>query len=907
MAAPLLTTKLYIPPVQPEVVPRPRLIAHLNAGLERKLTLVSAPAGYGKTTLISTWLRAADVPFAWLSLDEGDNDPVRFFTYLLAALQGIDVQIGQAVQGWLEAPQPPELNEMAAALINDISATSRSFVLVLDDHHVITERGIHESLSFLLERQPPQMHLVIATRHDPPLPLARLRARGELVELRQSNLCFTTEEATAFLNQSLGLDLSASEAALLGRRTEGWIAGLQLAGLSMRGRDAESVARFIREFSGRHHFILDYLTDEVLKRQAEPVQEFLLRTSILERMCGALCEALVARDAGPDGSEGRDGQAMLEELQQANLFVVPLDDERQWYRYHHLFAQLLRARLEETRPGLATDLHRRAAAWHEENGLGFGAAQHALASGDYALAAAVVERTILKLDIWSSTEITTVLGWMKALPDDVVRHRPWLRLFIARTLYVSGQWEKTDQMLQDLEDWLYEHPETPEAQRLLALVVADRAGYALVRGEVRKGRELVRRMLARASQDEMLIDVRAEAMLGMAHVRAGEVVEAERAFSRAVNASPAGRVGYAIAPIICNLAETYYLQGQLMRTWQTCEQAIEAGTVDGQRHATTGFAGLLQGKILYEWNDLEAAERCLQEGLDLLRRGGIGSHFGNLYATLAQTRQARGDHEGAGVTIEQAVRTAQNANIPRLTIQALASRARIWLAQEDLASALRWADEYRQIGATEYIREFEDCTLARVLLADDRPGEALVLLDGMAPLAEDGGRRGTLIEILVLRALARQALAEASAALGEQDAALDDLARALDLAEPERYARTFLDLGEPLAVLLKQAATRGFSPVYTSKLLMAFGDEGLRGPVPAPSGAQPLVEPLSDRELEVLQLLAEGLSNPEIGQRLFISLPTVKSHTRNIYGKLGVHSRKQAVAQARALGILPPL
>ncbi|NIV33490.1 MAG: hypothetical protein GWN58_29790, partial [Anaerolineae bacterium] len=453
-------------------------------------------------------------------------------------------------------------------------------------------------------------------------------------------------------------------------------------------------------------------------------------------MCGSLCDALLDREDGQDGVAGREGQAMLEELQQANLFVVPLDDERRWYRYHHLFAQLLRARLEETRPGLVADLHRRAAAWHEENGLGFGAAQHALASGDYALAAAVVERTILKLDIWSSTEITTVLGWMKALPDDVVRSRPWLRLFIARTLYVSGQWEETDQMLQDLEDWLYDNPEMPEAQRLLSLVVADRAGHALVLGEVRKGRELVRRMLARASPDELLIQVRAEAMLGMAHVRAGEVVEAQQAFSRAVDAAPAGRIGYAIAPIICNLAETYYLQGRLLRAWQTCEQANEAGTVEGQPHATTGFAGLMQGRILYEWNDLEVAEQRLQEGLDLLRRGGIGSHFGNLYATLAQTRQARGDHEGARSTIEQAVRTAQSANVPRLTIQSLAYRARIWLAQRELAPARRWADEYRQIGATEYIREFENCTLAWVLLADDLPGEALALLDGMAPSAE---------------------------------------------------------------------------------------------------------------------------------------------------------------------------
>ncbi|MFN2165328.1 MAG: hypothetical protein ACK2U9_03620, partial [Anaerolineae bacterium] len=502
---------------------------------------------------------------------------------------------------------------------------------------------------------------------------------------------------------------------------------------------------------------------------------------------------------------------MLEELQRANLFVVPLDDEREWYRYHHLFAQLLRARLEETRPELTADLHRRAASWHEENGLGFGAVKHALATGDYALAAAVIERAILKFDIWSSTQISTVLGWMKVLPDDVVRSRPWLRLFIARTLYVSGQWQKTDQMLQELEDWLYDHPETPEAQRLLALVVADRAGYALVRGDVRQGRELVQRMLARAPKDQVLIDMRAAAMLGMAHIRAGEAVDAERAFSQAVAATPAQGIGYAMAPIICNLAEAQYLQGQLQKSWLTCEQAIEAGTVDGKRHATTGFAGLLQGKILYERNDLEAAERYLLEGLDLLGRGGIGGHFGNLDAALAQTRQARGNHESARSTIQRAVQIAQGANIPRLVMQARAYQARIWLGQGALDLAREWAHDYREIGTTEYVRDFEDCTLAQVLLADGEPGEALGLLTGLVPSAEAGGRRGTLVEILALRALAHQAL-------GEERAAVADLARSLHLAEPEGYVRTFVDMGQPMAALLVQAATRGVAPAYTSRL-----------------------------------------------------------------------------------------
>ncbi|MGD8473771.1 MAG: hypothetical protein PVH59_06580, partial [Anaerolineae bacterium] len=694
MAAQLLTTKLYRPPIRPEAVPRPRLLDRLNDGLGRKLTLVSAPAGYGKSTLISAWLHAADVPFAWLYLDKGDNDPVRFLTYLIAALQGIDAKIGSSVQGWLEAPHPPSYESLAASLINDITEVSGHFVLVLDDHHTITERVIHELLEFLVDRQPPQMHFVIATRHDPPLQLARLRARDELVEVRQRDLRFTDEETAAFLNQSFGLHLSAADVALLGERTEGWITGLQLAGLSMQGRDAKGMAHFIDEFSGRHHFILDYLTDEVLRRQPERVQEFLLHTSILDRMCGPLCDAVVDQGAGSDGDNQQDGRAMLEELQRANLFVVPLDDERQWYRYHHLFAELLRARLAETQPGLVAELHQRAATWHEENGLGFGAAQHALATGDYVLAADVIQRTILRLDVLSRTEVTTVLGWMEALPGEVMRTRPWLRLFMARALYVSGQWNTAEQMLQDLEDWLYDHQEAPEVKRLLALVVADRAGYALVQGQVRLGKELVRRMLARAPQDGMLANVRGPALLGMAHMRAGEPVEAQRAFSHAINSAPES-MGYAMAPIICNLAETQYIQGQLRQCWQTCKQAIAAGTVEGQRHASTGFAGLLQGKLLYEWNDLEAAARSLQQGLDLLRHGGIGAHFGNLDAMLAQTKQALGDHGGARAMIQWAVQRAQSANIARLVLQARAYEARIWLAQGELDLARCWASDYR--------------------------------------------------------------------------------------------------------------------------------------------------------------------------------------------------------------------
>jgi LuxR family maltose regulon positive regulatory protein len=900
MTPALLTTKLYVPSVRPEVVPRPRLLERLNAGLPRKLTLVSAPAGYGKTTLISAWLHTADVPFAWLSLDRGDNEPIHFLSYLVTALQTVDAQMGRAVQERLTAPQPPPFESLIAMLINDMAAAPRRFVLVLDDHHTITERAIHEGLGFLVDRQPPQLHLVIATRQDPPLPISRLRARGEMTEIRRQDLRFAPEEAAIFLNRSLGLDLSTSEVAILGDRTEGWIVGLQLAGLSMQGRDTESQARFINEFSGRHHFILDYLTDEVLGRQPEPIQTFLLQTCILDRMCGPLCDALVNQETRAEGALHGDGQATLEKLQRANLFVVPLDDVRKWYRYHQLFAQLLRARLRETYPGKALELHRQAATWYEENEMGYDAVRHAVATQDDAWAAAVIERAILKLDTWSSADITTVLGWIRALPDEVVHTRPWLRLFMSRMLYVTGQREAADWMLQDLEEWLQDNANLPEAERLLGLVVADQAAYASVHGELGQARELAERMLEQAARDDVLTRVRALAILGMAHYRAGALAEAQQAFSRAADSGrEVDGLRFAIGPVVSNLAEIQFLQGHLRLAWQTCQQAIEIGMVDGKRHATTGFAGLEQAKILYEWNDLEAAERSLLEGLDLLRQGGIGEHFGNMYAVLAQIRQAQGDHVGARSAIQQAVQIAESASIRRLSIQVLAYQTRIWLAQGELDLAIHWAHDYRQTGETEYLREFEDLTLARVMLADGQAYEALILLDSLLRAAEAAGRGGRVIEALALRALVHQAQ-------GHTDRAVDDLARAFELAEPEGYVRTFVDEGEPMATLLKQAASRGTAPASASKLLAVFRASGSPGPIAPSPHAQPLVEPLSDRELEVLHLLAEGLTNAEIAQQLVISLPTVKSHTRNIYGKLGVHSRKQAVAQARDLGILPP-
>jgi LuxR family maltose regulon positive regulatory protein len=972
LTTPLLATKLYIPPSRPHLVSRTRLLHRLDEGLRLgcRLTLLSAPAGYGKTTLLSEWIAHLQAPdfdlaaisapgqtgeqvepkerdqgagfrVAWLSLDEGDDDPGRFLAYLVAALQRIDERIGGAIRDLLEAPKLPPLESLVTILINDLAAVQGRLLLALDDYHALTGLDIHRAVGLLLERLPPQMHMAIATRQDPPLPLSRLRARGQVTECRESHLRFTPAEASTFLSRSLGLALPASDIARLEERTEGWIAGLQLAGLSIQGRDAEGASRFIDGFSGRHHFVLDYLTDEILQSQPGPIQAFLLKTSILERMTAPLCDAVLAQEPRTEnGVEGQDpspvverhspgSQEILDGLERANLFVVPLDDERRWYRYHRLFADLLRARHQEKEPEWVPELHRRAAAWYERHGFAAEAVHHAFASQDGLLATDVVERAIQQVATWTRVDSATFLEWLDALPGDVVRARPRLQLYASRALFVTGQWQASQRLLQELERTLRDDPTAPGAAGLLDRVLADRASYAAVHGDVGQAIEYARQALARLPKGDPSARIRPTTILGLACFRAGDVAEADRAFSEAIASTWAAGMGFAAVPLVCNQAEIQIMQGQLRRAMHTCERAMQMGTVDGEPVAPTGFAELEIGKILYEWNELQVAERHVLEGLERLGRAGIPGSFGTGHALLARIKQAQGDGAGALAAIQQAVQLAEGSGILRLSILTAAHEARIWLARARsggsagegaLDRTSRWAAEYRRVGEAEYLREFEDLTLVRVLLAEGSSSEALDLLDALQPTAKAAGRMGSVIEILALRALTLQALGDASGALHA-------LGRALRLAEPEGYVRLFVDEGEQMARLLYRAAGDGIVVWYGARLLAAFegGAEDRPSSIPSaapfPSatvetgvdalddarGRHPLylVEPLTSRELEVLELLAGGLSNREIGQQLVISLPTVKSHTRNIYGKLGVHSRKEAVSQARTLGILP--
>jgi LuxR family transcriptional regulator, maltose regulon positive regulatory protein len=913
MSAPILATKLYVPPPQPKVVPRPRLIERLSEGLHRRLTLISAPAGFGKTTLVSEWLAGCEQPAAWLSLDEGDNDPKRFLAYLVAALQTIAPNIGEGVLGVLRSPQPPPAESILAALLNEITTIEEDFVLVLDDYHVIDAREVDDALAYLLEHLPPLMHLVIATREDPHLPLARLRARGQLSELRAADLRFTPSEAAEFLKGVMGLSLSAEDIAALETRTEGWIAGLQLAALSMRGR--EDVASFIRAFAGDNRYIVDYLVEEVLQRQPERIRSFLLQTSILDRLNGPLCDAVTGQE---------EGNARLEALERGNFFVVPLDNKRKWYRYHHLFADVLNAQLMAEQPDQVSTLHRRASEWYEQNGSAADAIRHALAAEEFERAADLVELAVPEMR--RSRQEATLLGWLKALPDELFRCRPVLSVSYAGALLAGGEVEGVEDRLRDAELWLdttadmSERAEAPSAEmvvvheeafrRLPGSIAVHRAGQALAVGDVPDTVRYAQRALDLAAEDDHFRRGAAAALLGLASWASGDLEAAYRSYADGMaHLRMAGNISDAVGGAIA-LADIRIAQGRLREAMRTYEHALQLATEQGDP-VMRGTADMYvrMSNLHREQNDLEAATQ------HLLRSKEQGGHTGfpqNRYrwrVAMARTLEAQGDVDGALDLLHEAEHLYVSDFFPNVRpIAALKARMRV--AQGRLGEALGWAREQGLSAQDDlsYLHEFEHITLARVLLArykSDREErsihETMGLLERLLQAAEEGGRMGSVIEILVLQALAHEAQ-------GESPSALVPLERALTLAEPEGYVRVFVDEGLPMARLLAEAAAHGIMPDYTAKLLAALEAEEHKSAdeshLPHALPAQSLTEPLSQRELEVLHLIAEGLSNREISERLFLALITVKGHNRNIFRKLQVRRRTEAVARARKLGLL---
>ena len=889
----LLQTKLYIPPLRPKLVPRSHLIERLSHGLQtgHKLTLVSAPAGFGKTTLVSEWVARSERPTAWLSLDEGDNNLTRFLAYFVAALQAIAPNIGEEILGSIQSSEPPPLDSMLTSLVNELTSLPDDFIAVLDDFHVIEAKSVDNVLSFLLENLPQQMHLVIATRQDPDLHLGRLRAQDQLTELRAADLRFSEAETAEFLNLVMGLEISGDDIAELESRTEGWIAGLQMAAISMQGRKDKS--GLVQSLSGSHHFILDYLVEEVLDQQPPDIQEFLLETSILKQLTATLCGAVTGVG---------DSQTLLTQLEQANLFLVPLDDERRWYRYHHLFADLLASILRQ-RKGIEEvhELHLRASRWHRARGYLEEAMFHTIAAQDFEQAALMIEDNFASM--FARSEVPVLLGWIEMLPQEIVREHPWIDVYRANTLALASQLDEIDPLLEGVEGRI--KPEDPRSPALLGHIAAIHAFVANLRGDAPRSMKMA--LLAEKQLPASNSTARGMAAYTLADtsIACDDMASASQRLLELIQIGQESGQLMMIVPALCDLAFIKKVEGQLFQAKELYDKAYQwmkrQKGLDSRVRCAYEF-GLAD--LLREWNQVDAAYEHLTTGFEYRQR--LGGYL--IVGEIAQMRvlQARGNVEGIMESLRNAEQFFQTHRFQlAISIEFKTARVVQCLEAGDVETASHWAKECR--GGSER----EQIALARLRLAQGRMADAQRLLANQHVLAEEGGRAGRLIEILGLLAIALQAQ-------GKSSQATATLSQAIFMARPEGYKRLFLDMGRPLSELLERLTVRRpavktahFPGQYERDLLDTFRQERAapRNQVPDmvfPSHlpAETSVSPLTERELDVLRLLAEGLSNKEIAGRLIVAPSTVKQHLKNIYGKLDVHSRTQAVARGRELNLL---
>lgn len=876
MPASLLLTKLHVPPAPPGIVARPRLMERLNRGLGSKLTLISASAGFGKTTLLSQWAADCGRPVAWLSLDERDDDPSSFLMYLVAALQTIVPEAGKGVLGVLQSPQSPAVESILTTLLNGVTAAPEDFVLILDDYHVLDSRADDEALVFLIEHLPPRMHLVIATREDPRLPLSRLRGRGQLTELRAADLRFTPAEAAEFLERVMGLTLSTEDIEALEIRTEGWIAGLQMAAISLRG--APDLAGFVRSFAGSHRFVLDYLLEEVLHRQPTEVQAFLLRTSILDRLCGPLCDAALQSPAG-------SGEKTLEAAERANLFIVPLDDERCWYRYHHLFRDLLRSKLERSLPPEEiADLHMRASVWYEGNGQLLEAFRHATAADDVERAGRLIDSDQMNLHLRSV--LVVILDWLASLPRSVLDARPRLWVRWASLALMAVQTTGVEERLQAAETALQGIDLDDEIRDLIGQIACARATLALTRYD----RETMARQAHRAMEylhpENHRSRFTAAWVATYAHLWGGDRAAAARSCRDCVEISErSGRVFLRMLAIE-TVGKVQELENQLHQAAEHYRHVLELAGDHPLPNAEE--VNLALARISYEWNDLDGAARHGRQSreLALLYDRAIDRHLVS-DVFLARVSLAQGDVGGAAAMLAEAHQSAHRRGFTLRLPEIAAAQILVLIRKGDVAAAARLAGQ---------------CELplsqARVLIAQGDPSAALAVLGPVRRRAESRGWADERLKTIVLQAVAEHLF-------GEGREAVRTLAEALELAEPGGFVRLFVDEGAPMAELLSAAATHGIRPDYTGRLLAAIAAEPKGDPqASSPSVPSPPTGPLSLRETEILRLIAEGLSNQEIGKRLFLALDTVKGHNRRIFEKLNVQRRTEAVARARELGLL---
>ncbi len=913
MAMSMLATKFHVPAPRHHAVARPRLVDPLlsDSGADRKLTLVCVPAGFGKTTLLSQWVRhviaaGPEVRVAWLSLDAGDNDPARFLTHLVAAIYNVDAGIGSGAKALLDGTQAAAAEPVLVALINDLDQAGTSFIVVLDDYHAIEARPVHDAVAFLLDHSPPQLHLAIASRSDPPLPLSRLRARDQMTELRAADLRFSAQEAGAFLNECMGLSLSAEHIAALEARTEGWAAGLQLAALSLRGH--ADVPGFIDAFTGSNRFILDYLVEEVLQRQPDDVRSFLMRTAILDRLSGPLCDAVT----GQGGSS-----AVLERLERTNLFVVPLDDRGQWYRYHHLFAEVLRARAAHEEPDLQQSLHRRASEWYQHHDLLEDALNHALSAGNFERAGALLEAVVPA--IRRSRHDATLRGWLSALPDHVVRGNPVLSAFYAWLMLTSGDLDAVEQRLQDAERGLAEAARGGERRRdlpgglnagseefraLPVTIAVYRASLAQAVGDVAGTTAHARRALELCGPGDHLSRAAAAGFLGLAAWARGDLDTAVPTFADVgPNLHAAGNIADELASTMV-LAELWMARGSLNQARRLLEQALgaadSAGIASGPPTADL-HVGI--SALHCESGALAAAQHHLESGIALGEAASLPENRYRRFVVMARLEYLFGNPGRAVELLGEAERRYLRGFFPDVR-PIPAMKARIWIGQGALREASDWAQARDLTAGDElsYLREFEHLTLARLLIAQHKAepsngslGDAFNLLERLLQAAQTAGRGGSVNEILVLKARVYQVQ-------GRVGTALEALEQALKRAEGERHVRLFLDEGAPMIALLHRAAAERICPGYVSQLLHA-ADTGEAAPATSP-GTDAMPVQLSERELEVLRLLDSSLTGPEVARQLFVSLNTLRTHTRHIFEKLQVSNRAEAVRRAREHGLL---
>jgi len=896
--------KLRVPRERPGLVRRPRLRDRLGTAPGSPLTLISAPAGFGKTTLLAAWL--ADVSSegpsaAWVSLDETDNDPALFWTYVIAALRSVAGRdVGASALSLLESSQMA-IDAVLASLINDLVALSGDVILVLDDYHVIESRDVHDAMVFLLKHLPPQLHVIVASRADPPFSLARWRGDGRLTEVRAADLRFTPQESATYLNGALGEVLTMEEVAVLDQRTEGWIAALQLAALSMQGRDDR--ASFVAGFAGDDRYIVDYLVEEVLQRQPAEVRNFLLETSVLDRLSGPLCDAVTGQG---------NGRATLAALERANLFLVPLDDSRRWYRYHHLFADVLQAHLEDERPDDVPHLHNRASAWYERNGEPSEAIRHALEAADFDRAANLAELAIPAMR--QGRQEATIRGWLKVLPDEVVHARPVLNVGFAGALVAAGEFDGVEARLRDAEQAVHV---AGSGARPKDVVVADEAEFlglpgaielyrvalALARGDLVDALAHAHLTLKLLPEDHYLGRASAAGLLGIASWTGGDLEAGYQGYAECVEGLR--KVGHIADIFGCSiaLADIRRTQGRLRDAMHIYQEALQSAAEQGVpvlRGAADMYVGM--SEIYLERDDLVAATEQLMRSQALGEHNGLPQNRYRWLVAMARIRAAEGNAGAAFDLLDEAERRYVGDFFPNVRPVA-AVRARTCLLEGEVGDALAWALE-RGVSVADdlsYLREFEHVTLARILLARHRTErsdlplhEAAALLDRLLAEAEAGGRAGTAIEILVLQSLVCQAR-------GDMPEALAHLQRALDLAQPEGYVRVFVDEGAPMGALLRALASQRTAGSYARRILATASTIDRDRPV-----RQHLVEPLSERELDVLRLLGSDLNGPEIARELMVSLNTMRTHTKNIYTKLGVRNRRAAVRQGEELNLLAP-